>query len=829
MTHNAADSNDLFQPQPDDEFGVSQPEERAFEDLTLSEAFGLLLREPVATVRSLAAVARTPKDDGTTALGGLASWAARSQPLKPTGPMLPIPAEDKAELEQLDRSMNRLLEGLQLVVRIAALLLAAWGGVVVFNDTARAEGTLATAASFWLFGFGLWLLSEVIGLAPGLSQHGGRAKVYTPPGEGETGIEVFALRGALAALGGLASLIAFQQATNNQFTFEGVVSWIISVFFWVWAAAPLGWTPLTPFQQLARALGRVRLSWAAILLLAITLFGAYFRLNNLNGTPPEMTSDHVEKLLDAYRVYNGQFNIFFANNHGRDPLQFYLLALLGNVPGLEFNLYLLKLLTAIEGIVTIPILYFMGKAVIGKDDPKLGQMVGLALAALVAVSYWHEMLSRLGLRIVLTPLVTALLVIALARALRSNNRGDFILVGLVLGFGVYTYQAARMLPVVVIVGVILALILNLRTWAERGRMLINLAVAGLIAFVVFVPLFRYSLEYPEDFWRRTSGRLFGDDISQTLDEEGRLIFRQATLEERFAAFNENLPALASNFRDGLLMYNWKGDIAWINNAPNMPALDALTGALLIVGLAAWLVRMLSRRDGVDWLIPLMIVIMLLPTVLAIAYPIENPSFTRSSGSLPGVYLLAAFALALLVRSFGRVLPLGYPVGAVGAAVLVFVAYTANANTYFVQYRNSYIANSLPYSDAGRTLRAFAQNAGYGNVFIIGFPYWWDHRALGIEGGAIDWPNGVPSLMQLGEYLANGATRTDRYRLNPDADLLFFFSPGDMETEGWLKAFFPLGVEQEIIPYQPEDVYKVYRVPALGVQGFERFLQMAGMR
>jgi hypothetical protein len=82
---------------------------------------------------------------------------------------------------------------------------------------------------------------------------------------------------------------------------------------------------------------------------------------------------------------------------------------------------------------------------------------------------------------------------------------------------------------------------------------------------------------------------------------------------------------------------------------------------------------------------------------------------------------------------------------------------------------------------------------------------------------------------LGEYLANGATRTDRYRLNPDADLLFFFSPGDMETEGWLKAFFPLGVEQEIIPYQPEDVYKVYRVPALGVQGFERFLQMAGMR
>ena len=818
-----------FQPPPADS-SISSPvaeEERAFEDLTLAEAFGLFFRAPFSTLGDLMAVARAPKDDGTRALSGLTSWATERRTLRPTGTMLPMMQTSAAELEQMDRSMNRLLEGLQLVVRVAAFLLAAWGGIVALNDSARAEGTLATSASFWLFGFGLWLLSEVIGL--GVQQPVSRARVYTPPRNDSFRIELFALRGALVALGGLAALIAFQQASGNRFTAESVAAWIISVLFWVWAFAPAGWTPLTPFTQLARI--RVRVGWAALALVAITAVGVYFRLNDLSGTPPEMTSDHVEKLLDAYRVYNGQFNIFFANNHGRDPLQFYLLALLGHVPGLEFNLYLLKLLTAIEGIVTIPALYFMGRAVIGRDDPKFGQIVGLALAALVAVSYWHEMLSRLGLRIVLTPLITALLVIVLARALRYNRRGDFILVGLALGAGVYMYQAARMLPIVVIAGVALALILNMRTWADRGRMLVNLGVAGLIAFVVFVPLFRYSLEYPEDFWRRTSGRLFGDDISQTTDEEGRLIFRQATIEERFAAFNKNLPTLASNLRNAVLMYNWKGDIAWINNAPNMPALDAVTGALLIVGCAAWLVRMLARRDGVDWLIPLMIVIMLLPSALAIAYPIENPSFTRASGSLPGVYLLAAFALALLVRSFGRVLPrmVGYPVGAVGAAALVFAAYTANANTYFVQYRSSYIANSLPYSDAGRLLRSFAANAGYGNIFIIGFPYWWDHRALGMEGGAIDWPNGVPSLEYLPEYLANGATRTDRYRLNPDSDLLFFFSPNDRETEGWLKAFFPLGVEQQIIPYQPEDAYKVYRVPAPGQEGFSRVLQMSGAR
>ncbi|PJF23828.1 MAG: hypothetical protein CUN53_20915, partial [Phototrophicales bacterium] len=126
---------------------------------------------------------------------------------------------------------------------------------------------------------------------------------------------------------------------------------------------------------------------------------------------------------------------------------------------------------------------------------------------------------RLGLRIVLTPLVTTVLLIFLVRALRYNCRWDWIGVGLTLGFGVYTYQAVRMLPVVVVVGVGLTLLFGLFQWGAKRLavsrdMLVNLAAAGVIAFVAFVPLFRFSIEYPEDFWRRTSGRLFGDAIMQ---------------------------------------------------------------------------------------------------------------------------------------------------------------------------------------------------------------------------------------------------------------------------------------------------------------------------
>src|SRR5690606_15672841 len=218
---------------------------------------------------------------------------------------------------------------------------------------------------------------------------------------------------------------------------------------------------------------------------------------------------------------------------------------------------------------------------------------------------------------------TAVLLVLLARAMRHNRRADFIKAGLVLGFGLYTYQAVRMLPVVILAGIGLAFLFRARNWRERGRYVLNLAVLVVVAFVIFVPLFGYWLQYPDDFWRRTQGRLLGDDLITTTDEEGRLVERRATLQERFEAFQENAPILANNIRTALLMFNWKGDVAWINGAPNQPAMDTFTGALLIIGLAAWLARMIRRRDVFDWLIPLALVIMLLPSALSIAYPVEN--------------------------------------------------------------------------------------------------------------------------------------------------------------------------------------------------------------
>ncbi len=816
-------------PHDEPDFSPAEPAERSFEDLTLAEAMGQFARAPLATFRALKAVAQTP----TYTRQRAESPSVFAQPPRYAAPAVRADAAALAA-PVYDAGLfpaNTLVTLGQLLMRLLALALAVVGGVVMFNLPQLTEETgLNVGLPYFAAGFLLWLLAELLPaiVAPQIRSGASLAHAHAT----ETTLVISPAR--LFALGaGIAtSVLAWVLNSNNTFTLAGVIEWGISIVCWVWAVAPAGWNPLAAVQRGWRWLSGTRLyaNRTLLALLLIMLVGAFFRYQSLSSTPPEMTSDHVEKLFDVNRVLHGQTNIFFANNDGRDAMQFYLLALLSQLPGMQLDFYLLKLMTVLEGLVTIPLLWWMGREVIGREQPKLGNAVGLIMAGLVAVSYWHEMLSRLGLRIVLTPLWTALVIIFLVRAVRYNRRSDFILTGLALGFSLYAYQAMRMMPVAVLIVVGIALVFGLRSLVARRHMLMNLVALVIVAFAVFVPLLHFSVQYPEDFWRRTSGRLFGDDITRTTDESGNIVIRTPSIVERVDAFNRNVPVLMNNVRNALLFYNWKGDVAWINNAPNHPALDPLTGGLLIVGLSAWLGRMFRRRDAFDWgLIPL-ILIMMLPSVLTIAYPIENPSASRISGTLPGIYLLIALPLALIVLALPRLIGrVGVALAVVGVALVMWVSYDNNAPTYFEDYQQAYSSASLPYSVGGRVLSDFAAANGYGNAFIIAYPYWWDHRALAIEAGRIDWSNTILTIEGIPLYLHDALLRQNDLRLDPTRDLLFFLSPDDLSAQEFLEENFPDGQLETVVTYQAAHPFNLYRVPAPGESAFNEFLLRHGLQ
>ena len=94
-----------------------------------------------------------------------------------------------------------------------------------------------------------------------------------------------------------------------------------------------------------------------------------------------MTSDHAEKLLDVFDILNGKFSIFFTRNTGREPLQFYLIALTTKVFKTGVSYLSMKIGTALFGFIMCFYMYLLGKEIGNK-------WIGLFSAMLSGVSFW---------------------------------------------------------------------------------------------------------------------------------------------------------------------------------------------------------------------------------------------------------------------------------------------------------------------------------------------------------------------------------------------------------------------------------------------------------
>jgi SAM-dependent methyltransferase len=796
-----------------------------FEEQALLSVAGRWVRHPASTTRDMTAVLRgRPPAPASVALA-TAPVSAASVGLTSSA----IIETQKVDTGPLDRRVT-----LARLLAYALALLGAWLMAAMGNEFPTG---LIAGMPLLVAGAAIWAGADIVRLRRAserprflrfLPEQGG----WISPEYRMWTARALIPRVILLALAFVFAWAGVVGSQGNHFTITGIVGWVLSVLIAIWAIAPDGWTPLTALQGAWDGLcrWRPRLTSVGAALLIIMGVALLLRVQDLPLAPREMTSDHVEMLLDTYRLLeHGDTSVFFAGNGGREALQFYTLALFSQLPGQSLSFDSLKLLNVLQGVLTLPVLYWMTITVLGPERRRLAVVAGLCVASLVAVSYWHITLSRLGERIVLTPLVVSLFILTFTRALRGNRLWDYILTGVVLGVGLYTYQVIRLLPVVVIAGAAIALIFHWRHGRGTRRLVLNTIVLAFVAFMIFLPLFAYSLEYPQDFWRRTSGRLFGDDITQTTDGQGNLISRDATLGDRLSAFGENVPQLTTNFVNALLMYHWKGDVAWFQSASLKPAFDPFSGALLVLGLGAWLALTLKWRDPALWLLPPAALILMFASAFSIAFPNENPSATRMSGTLPVVYLFAGLAFAGLILGVRRLVGgrAGVVVASAGAGLLLLGSGVTNVNTYWRDYAPLFANSSQAHSEGGAVLREFAQSGSdFGNAFVIGYPFWWDHRAVGIEAGRLDFPNGVPAREELPSWLENGLAREDAYRLDPSRDLLFLVSPDDVETLDWLKLLFPAAVSAEVQTYQAEERFVVVRVPAPGLDGLAAAIDQA---
>ncbi|NDJ53841.1 MAG: hypothetical protein GYB68_12270, partial [Chloroflexi bacterium] len=595
----------------------------------------------------------------------------------------------------------------------------------------------------------------------------------------------FPLRVALGSVALLLSILTFTFNADNTFSLPGVLAWLASILLWMICLSERD--PLEAAQEAATKLRSFKpadlmpkqFNWPVVLaLVSVIALAAFFRLYRLEAVPAEMTSDHVEKLLDAYRVQQGTFNVFFTNNGGREAIQFYLIAAVDSLLGTGINHFTLKLVTVAEALLLIPLVVLLGRELIDRDT-------GFLAAGLVAVSWWHTLLARLGLRIVLTPLFFTLVLITLIRGMRTASRRPWLWAGFWMGVGVYGYQAMRMVPLVAIAAfliavagpVITALRAGVRTlpdapqrWEVARRTVLrqslNLVAAGLVALAIFVPMLRVWRDAPDQLWNRVINRVTENEVSIEGTAAG---------------------VFAENYADALRMFNVQGDVAWISAVPNLPTLDVIAGMLLILGVMVWLVRLRLRGDPVDLFFIVAGLIMLLPSALAIAFPIENPSNTRASGLIPIVFMLAAWPLSLMRAQFSRVLsdPYGAIAGWILVAMLIFGSAALSFNIYFQDFDATYQGSALNPSEVADAVREeIGEDAPLDGVFLIGFPFWHDYRAIGIEAGNPEFGNAIFDNAMLDRLLSG---MPDMFRSRP---LVLIVHPDDELALDRLSSEFP---------------------------------------
>jgi 4-amino-4-deoxy-L-arabinose transferase-like glycosyltransferase len=554
------------------------------------------------------------------------------------------------------------------------------------------------------------------------------------------------------------TLAAFLTLGHNLFTRLNVTLWLLAILCFGWAF----WLPgksILPFMArfktfLSGSTWQIKITRWTLLILVVVAVIAFFRIYNLNGVPSEPFSDHAEKILDVYDISQGQTHIFFPRNTGREALQMYLTLLVSWIFGTGLSFLSLKIGTVICGLATLPYMYLLGKEFGGKR-------IGLLALFFTGIAYWPNVISRVGLRFPLYPLFVAPTLYYLIRGLRTRNRNDFILSGLFLGLGLHGYTPIRILPFVVVIAVGLYL-LHSQSRGNRKQAVIWLVILAVVSLVVFLPLARYWLENPAAFSARALSR-----VGTT----------EAPLPGPF------WKVFLSNTWNALRMFNWNDGETGAHSVVYRPALDVVSGALFILGIALVLIRYLRRRHWLDLFLLLALPLLELPSILSLAFPNENPVLTRTGGALVPAFLLVAMALDGLLAGIAS--KMNRRLGMVLTWVVVlFLAGWSSSQNYdlvFRQYAHQFTASSWNSSEMGAVIQQYGQVYGTTDpVWIVAFPYWVDTRLPGIWAGI---PNRDFAIW--GKDF--GTT------LDVKGPKLFMIKPEDTQDLDALRQLYPAGV------------------------------------
>jgi sugar lactone lactonase YvrE len=400
------------------------------------------------------------------------------------------------------------------------------------------------------------------------------------------------------------------------------------------------------------------------LVAALCALGIGFRVVHFWTVPAGMNHDAAFNGMFALSALQGApYTPYIAAAWGRETLFMYictpLVALLGNVPEA------IQLAATLVAIATLPLFYLFARDIVGRR----AALVGLGF---LAVSGWHGVFSRVGWRMITVPPCELVALIGMWWALTRGARRDWLLAGAGAALSIYTYDAGRVVPLML--AVLGAVFVAREPTTFRPR----LAGAGtaLVAFLlVGGPMLAYAATHFEQFKGRATH--LADEHSQA--QVGVV----ASAETAAALFN----------------YRGNGNDFFIDE----PLLEPLAAVLFVLGV--W-IALRRPADPAHLFLLIGLAMALLPGVLSV------PNGNRCIGALPFVYALIGSAAIVVVDVLTGVFASAAARRTGGAVLAVSLLAVAAAESYaefLGPGRRPILGYSPEATAAGEYMRRFGED------------------------------------------------------------------------------------------------------------------------
>ena len=241
----------------------------------------------------------------------------------------------------------------------------------------------------------------------------------------------------------------------------------------------------------------------------------------------------------------------------------------------------------------------------------------------------------------------------------------------------------------------------------------------------------------------------------------------------------------SNLWKSLIMVFYKNGVVWVNSIPDRPALDVVSAVFFLYGLVILIKQYGRTKSWEEISLLISIPILMLPSVLSLAFPQENPALNRSGGAIVPIFIIIGIGFYHFTKIIleNKEKLISRLIAGTITIVLLTISLFQNYDLVFSKYANQFMANALNTSEIGRVISQFVERGNSpDNAFVIPYPYWVDTRLVGINAG---FPKKDYALW----------TEDLKTTLDIEGNKLFILMPQDRKALDTLKLLYPEAEEE----------------------------------